>query len=98
MAGLVPAIHVPELDCLKLLALTSLREARRRGNPVLLAALDCFASLAMTTLRPKPLVQYLPQNPAFDGLVGQRRILPPPAVALHFLGGGDETIGGFAAV
>jgi hypothetical protein len=27
----------------------SLRGAKRRSNPALLAALDCFASLAMTT-------------------------------------------------
>ena len=31
-------------------------------------------------------------------LLVMRRIVPPPAVALHLLGGGDETVGDFAEI
>src|SRR5947207_5466292 len=36
---------------------------------------------------PKPLGKHLFQNLPLDVLVGQRGIVPPPAVALHLLGG-----------
>src|SRR5579863_2045615 len=41
---------------------------------------------------PKPARQHLFENLAADGLVGQRAVTPPPAVALHLFGGRDKAL------
>src|ERR1044072_5546281 len=54
-------------------------------------------SPAMTTCNkasaPKPLRQHLFQDLPLDGLVGQRGVVPPPAVALHLLGRRHKAVG-----
>src|SRR5689334_10797921 len=40
----------------------------------------------------KPLGEHLFQNLPLDVLVGHRSIVPPPAVALHLLGGRDKAV------
>src|SRR6185437_14252720 len=47
---------------------------------------------------PKLLPHHLAQDLPLDVLVGERSILPPPAVALHLFGGGDKAAGDFAEI
>src|SRR6266850_4254153 len=61
------------------------------------------ASPAMTvdgraSSAPELLGKHLLQDLPLDVLVGQRGVVPPPAVALHLLGRRDETVGHFAEI
>src|SRR3954470_16021525 len=87
MPGLVPGIHV--LGSHISMSMQS-KAWMGGGGPAMTDVRD--------GLRAKPLVQDLPENPALDGLVGLRRIVPPPAVALHFLRRRDEAVGDFAEI
>ena len=47
----------------------------------------------MIAQRRKPLRDHFFQDAALYGFVGRGRIAPPPAVALHCLGGRDKSLG-----
>src|SRR5947207_13318694 len=80
-------------------------DERRRGRLPIEAR--CARTSGMTEMgldvpqfsdSPKPLREHLFQNPPLDVLVGHRSIVPPPAVALHLLGGRDNAVGHFSEI
>src|SRR5690242_19231984 len=82
----------------------SFSELRRRSRRfAFVAGNDEGTNRAMTAgsgapLAPKPLRKHLFQDLPLDAPVGQRSIVPPPAIALHLLGGRDKAVGHLSEV
>ena len=97
MPGLVPGIHV--LSVATCDVSTGRRgwpghAARRRASrfrPAMTRAGDAPSA-------PELLGKHLFQDLPLDVLVGEGGIVPPPAVALHLLGGRDEAVGDLAEI
>src|SRR4051812_35611718 len=88
MPGLVPGIHV----------LKRQQRTMSRTTKTWMAGTSPAMTTADRISAPKPLAQHLFQDLPLDVLVGQRGIVPPPAVTLHLPGCRGKAIGHFSEI